>query len=320
MAAGVTLVSNLTVGQAVPTEFIAEIAVRQQQGRVVRNVVFQDILPSGEGNTYDISEMVRLSAFALVEGVDMAQAQQLSTTELLSLNPSEIGCQVVLSDKSASKFTKKGGSLPRMVGALLGNAIITKEDVDGLGQASGYTLGLGSDSTTMTLGHMIAAVNAIHGGDTTADSTAIAAGTMEPPSGQPISIIVNSRMAHPVHKELSGGTQVPNTDETTLVAQYGASMAAALRTSVDRAISPVAGATVFIDENLAKNASNGVVGMAFSKMSLAYIGFDGGVHIERERDSSLRGTEYNTWVYYAWGERKDIWGRKFTFDGSLPTS
>ena len=225
----------------------------------------------------------------------------------------------MLSDKSASKFTKKGGSLPRMVGALLGNAIITKEDVDGLGQASGYTLGLGSDATTMTLGHMIAAVNAIHGGDTTADGSVITAGTMEPPSGQAISIIVNSRMAHPVHKELAQGSRNDLT-ESTVVAQYGEKMAAALRTSIDRVISPVAGATVFIDENLAKNSSNGVVGMALSKMSLAYIGFDGGVHIERERDSSLRGTEYNTWVYYAWGERKDIWGRKFTFDGSLPTS
>src|SRR3990167_8962639 len=128
---GVTVVSNLTVGQAVPTEFIAEIATKNQQGRVMRNLVFQDILPEGEGNTYDISEFARLSAYALTEGVDMSQGQQLSTTELLSLNPSESGAQVILSDKAVGKFTKKGGSLPRMVGQLLGNAIIPKEDVDG---------------------------------------------------------------------------------------------------------------------------------------------------------------------------------------------
>ena len=317
---GVTVVTDLTVGQAVPTEFIAEIAVKNQQGRVVRNVVTQDILPDGEGNTYDVSEMARLSAFALVEGTDMAQAQQLSTNELLSLNPSEIGAQVVLSDKSANKFSKKGGSLPRMVGTLLGNAIITKEDVDGLGQATGYSLGIGAAGTTMTLGHLIAAVNAIHAGDTTADGSAITAGDPEPPQGQPISIIVNSRMAHPVHKELSSGAANPDTAESTVLAQYGPSMAAALRSSIDRAITPVAGATVFIDENIAKDTGNDSIGMAMAKMSQVYIGFDGGVHIERERDSSLRGTEYNTWVYYAWGERKDIWGRKLTFDAALPTS
>ena len=316
---GVTLVSDLTVGQAVPTEFIAEIATKNQQGRVVRNLVFNDTLPEGQGNTYDQTEFARLSAFALTEGVDMAQAQVLSNTELLSLNPSEIGAQVVLHDKAVGKFTKKGGSLPRLVGQLLGNAIIQKEDIDGLNQATGFARTVGAATTTMTLGHLIASVNAVRAGDITADGTASAAGLAEP-APDPIAIIVSTRMAHPVHKELAQGTQVPNTDESTLVAQYGAKMDANLRTSIDRALGTIAGATVFLDDNISKDSTDDSNGMTIAKMSTAYISFQGGVHIERERDSSLRGTEYNTWVYYAWGERKDIWGRQLTFDGTLSTS
>ena len=127
-------------------------------------------------------------------------------------------------------------------------------------------------------------------------------------------------MAHPVHKELAQGAANPDTAESTVLAQYGPSMATALRTSLDRALTPIAGAAVFIDENLGKDSVDDSNGMALTKMSQAYIGFQGGVHIERERDSSLRGTEYNTWVYYAWGERKDIWGRQLTFDATLATS
>src|SRR3990172_3939425 len=95
MAAGVTKKSS--VGDSVPTEFIADVLLKTQQGAVMRNLVDVHTLPEGEGGVYELTELTRAIAYALTEGVDMTQAQEI-TDSSVEVTPGEVGAQVVRTD------------------------------------------------------------------------------------------------------------------------------------------------------------------------------------------------------------------------------
>lgn len=307
MAAGAT--TRTSLADSVPTEFIAEVKLKEQEGDVMRNLVQNVTLPEGEGGNYEETELTRAIAYALTEGVDMAQAQEITDTPM-NITPGEVGAQVARTDLAAMQISKRA-NLPRLLGQILGNAIITKQDVDLLSLLSGFSVDLGTAGRSLTSGYIMAAADAIRAGGQAA--AAIVAGTPEP-APKPLYGVFNTNMMNTVKKELSlglpqavTGVQIPGTDYSVEVLK-------------EAAVRRIGGADIFEDNNMGKDASDDAVGGVFSKQALRYVKFGGGPKMEPDRDPSGRMTEMNIVVIYGTGEFKDGWGRKMTFDAASPTS
>lgn len=301
--------TRTSLADSVPTEFIAKVSATVQEGSVMRNLVRTVELPAGEGGTYEETELSRATAYALTEGVDMAQAQEI-TDSSMAISPGEIGAQIVRTDLSERMITKRA-NLPRLLGEILGNSIITKEDVDLLSLLDGFSVALGAAGATLTSGYIMAAGAAIRAGGQAAG--AITAGTPEP-APDPIYGVFNDNMMHSVNKELSlglatsvSGVQIPGTEYSVEVLK-------------NAAVRRIGGVDVYRDNNLGKDASDDAKGGVFSKEALRFVRFAGGPKMEPERDASGRWTEMNIVEVYGTGEKKDAWGREMLFDAASPTS
>jgi len=307
MAAGQTTKTSLA--DSVPTEFIAEVKLKEQEGDVMRNLVQNVTLPEGEGGVYEETELTRAIAYALTEGVDMAQAQEV-TDSSMEITPGEVGAQVARSDLATMQITRRA-NLPKLLGQILGNAIITKQDVDLLSLLDGFTVALGAAGTSLTSGYIMAAGAAIRAGGQAA--AAIVAGTPEP-APKPICGVFNDNQMHTVNKELSlglpqalSGVQIPGTEYSVEVLK-------------EAAVRRIGGVDVYIDNNMGKDANDDAKGGVFSKQALRYVRFGGGPKMEPDRDPSGRMTEMNIVVIYGTGEWKAAWGREMLFDAASPTS
>ncbi len=301
--------TTTSVADSVPTEFIAEVVLKNEQGSVMRGLVQNVTLPDGSGGTYEETELTRAIAYSLTEGVDMTQAQEI-TDGNMEISPGEVGAQIVRTDLSSRQITKKA-NLPRLLGSILGNAIITKEDVDLLTLLDGFTVDLGTAGRSLTSGYIMAAAAATRAGGQAA--AAISAGTPEP-APDPIQAVFNDNQMHNINKELSlglpqaeAGVQIPGTAYSVEV----------LKNAFVRRIG---GANVYIDNNMGKDAADDGIGGVFSKQALRFVRFGGGPNMEPERDASGRWTEMNIVEVYGTGEWKDAWGRQMTFDAASPTS
>jgi hypothetical protein len=300
--------TRTSLADSVPTEFIAEVKLTNQEGSIMRNLVESVTLPEGEGPIYEETELTRAIAYALTEGVDMTQAQEI-TDGHMEITPAEIGAQIVRTDLAERQIVRRA-NLPRLLGQILGNAIITKEDVDLLSLLDGFGVALGAAGTSLTSGYIMAAAAAIRAGGQAA--AAIVAGT-QTPAPDPIQAVFNDNQMHTVNKELSigiaapTGVQIPGTEYSVDVLK-------------NAAVRRIGGANVYIDNNLGKDASDDAKGGVFSKQALRFVRFGGGPKMEPERDASGRWTEMNIVEVYGTGEWKDAWGREMLFDAASPTS
>lgn len=302
--------SRSSVADSVPTEYIAEVKLKNQEGSVMRGLVQNVILPEGEGSVYEETELTRAIAYALTEGVDMTQAQEI-TDGSLEITPAEIGAQIVRTDLAGRQITRRT-DLARQLGKILGNAIITKEDVDLLTLLDGFGIDLGTAGRSLTSGYIMAAGAAIRGGGQAAGA-AVVAGTPEP-GPDPIYGVFSDNQMHTVNKELSlglpqaiSGVQIPGTDYSVEVLK-------------NAHVRRIGGVDVFIDNNIGKDSSDDAIGGVFSKQAVRFVRFGGGPKMEPERDASGRWTEMNIVEIYGTGEWKDNWGRQMTFDGAAATS
>src|SRR3989304_4466763 len=86
-----------SIDQAV-NKFLAESRFTlQERPGVVESSIRNEALPENEGPYLNIPKYGTVTTYALTQGVDMAQAQEITDT-LMSLQPTEFGAQVVLTD------------------------------------------------------------------------------------------------------------------------------------------------------------------------------------------------------------------------------
>lgn len=322
--------TKTSVADSLPDTFIAEVRTKVQEGPVMRPLVNNVTLPMGEGGQWEMTELSRATATALTDGTDLATADEI-TDSTLQITPTEFGAQVIVTDMAKDQITKRT-DLVRQVGRILGNAMITKEDIDLLTLLDGFSVALGSAGVSLTLGHILAASAAVRAGGQAAG--AITAGTQEPAPG-PFYGVFSDNQLHTVVKEFVWGQNFGTTaatDETfislpTNVYDTGTAAVGGINAQVsdNRAlreayVGKVGQAMVFADNNLGKDASDDAKGGVFSKEALVQVHFRGGPQMEEQRDASLRGTEYNIVMVKGTGEWKDNWGREMLFDAASPTS
>lgn len=296
---GVTGTSQ--IDQAVRT-FLAESRYTlQNKPGVVWGSIRIERLPENQGPSVRIPKYGTITTYALSEGVDMAQAQQISDT-LMTLTPAEFGSQTILSDMML--MTVKDEFF-RVAGKLHSDSYDRQREQTLSDDLSNYSGTSGSAGTAFALGHLSAGHAAIKYGQ-----PAAAAGRGGEPGPDPISCICTPAQSHSLKKTLAGGvgaagaTQVtPDADKVAFSEQYN-----------------VAGTTVKVTVNINKDASDDAVLGIFSKEAQIGVELGPGPSVGKERNESLRAWELNYVGRWARGEYNDSWGVAGTFDSVSPTS
>jgi hypothetical protein len=224
----------------------------------------------------------------------MAQAQQLADS-LLTVTPTEIGVQVLLTD--IVKLTRSD-NVVKMASKVISNALIKARDVDGTEMMDGFSQALGSGSgTTCTPGYLAAARALIAG-----NSTEISSDT-------PCVVI------HPYTYNDLVDIQVEGKLTTSGAQIYGAAgfpEEFAKKYSVGNYM----GMPIFTDANIAVD-TNAAKGGVFVKDAVVYVEL-WGAPVEPERDASARGDELNGTMCYAYGERTDTHGVELNLGATTP--
>jgi hypothetical protein len=273
----------------------ANVIYTTQDNGVFPNCFDKASVPKG-ARSYTEPKIGAVSAYALTEGVDMAQAQQLADS-LLTVTPTEIGVQVLLTD--IVKLTRSD-NVVKMASKVISNALIKARDVDGTEMMDGFATSLGSGSgTTCTPGYLAAARALIAGNST------------ELSSDTPCVVI------HPYTYNDLVDIQVEGKVTTSGVQVYGGAgfpEEFAKKYSVGNYM----GMPIFTDANIAVG-SNAAKGGVFVKDAVVYVEL-WGAKVEPERDASARGDELNGTMCYAYGERTDTHGVELNLGATAPTA
>lgn len=278
----------------------------QERAGIVRSTITVETLPENEGPSVNIPKYGQVSTYALTEGVDMTQAQEITDT-LMTITPAEFGAQVVLSDMMMMTVRD---SFFEVASNILRDSYDRQQDQTLCDDMDNYSIALGSAGTALTIGHLFAAVAAISDAGRAADSTAGRGGEIAP---RPYHGVFSPPQIHSLNKTLVGG--------------YGAAGATSITPETERARAnmgsfsiPGLDLTVHVDTNFLKDSSDDIKGGVYSPQAQILVELGGGPSVEKERDASLRSWELNYVGRWARGEYNDNWGREMLFDSARPSS
>lgn len=308
--AGVTGTSQ--INDAVE-KFVAESRYTlQERSGVGRSAMRIETFPSNEGPSVNIPKYGQVTTYALTEGVDMAQAQQITDTGM-TITPTEYGAQVFLTDLN---MMEAKDSFMEVARRILRDSFDRQQDQVLMDDYSSFSVDNGAAAAVLNVGEVMAGHASIKY-NAPADGTAGRGGE---PAPDPSFGVFTPAQIHALNKSLIGGTgasvvhasggtaSVHNTPETERAKMIGGAFT----------IDGIPGLTIMSDINLNKDTNDDVVGTIKSKEAAILVEL-GSVGIAPERDESLRGTEVNIVGRWARGEYDDDWGRAMTFDSALPT-
>jgi len=269
---------------------------------VVASSVRRERLPEHQGPSVNIPKYGTVTTYALTEGVDMAQAQQITDT-LMTITPAEFGVQVILTDLML--MTVKDEFF-RVAGRILADSYDRQreqtlcDDFDNYSNNQGTTTG-----QALTLGNIMAGHAAIKYGQ-----PAAAAGRGGEPGPDPITCVGTPAQIHSLKKTIVGAIGAASNTQPT--PDVGA-------TPYSEQFS-VAGVQIKQSININKDALDDAKLGIFSKEAQILVELGNSPDVERQRDASLRGWELNFTGRWARGEYNDSWGIEGLYDSANPTS
>src|SRR3990167_1710592 len=150
---GVTVKTQ--IDQATRT-FLAESRYTlQERPGVIAGSIRRERLPEHQGASVNIPKYGTVTTYALTEGVDMAQAQQITDT-LMTITPAEFGAQVILTD--LMMMTVKDEFF-RVAGRILADSFDRQreqtlcDDFDNYSNNQGTTTGVALNLGNIMAGH-----------------------------------------------------------------------------------------------------------------------------------------------------------------------
>ncbi len=301
---GVTGTSQI---DAAVEKFLAESRYqRQERPGVMRSSVKVERLPKNAGTLVNIPKFGQVTTYALTEGVDMTQAQQITDTNM-QITPAEFGAQVVLTDMMLDMVRD---DFFNVAGRILADSYERRLDQTLSDDLDNFSVALGSAGAALTIGLHMAAEAAISY-DAPADGSA---GRGDEPAPEPFYAVYTPAQLHSLRKTLDLPIQVSSGTPDNAQAQH-------IRGTF-RGEFKVAGlsATIKSSINLSKDTSDDAKGGVFSKEAIILVEHGDRASVEKERDASLRGWELNYVGRWGRGEYEDGWGREMLFDSSKPTS
>lgn len=274
----------------------------QERPGVIWGNIRKETLPAGSGPSVNIPKYGTVNTYSLTEGIDMAQAQEITDTGL-AITPAEYGAQVILTDMLL-RTTKD--EFFRVAGRILGDSFDRQREQTLCDDMDNFSVALGSAGTALNVGHVMAGYASVKY-NTSANG---AAGRGGEPAPDPVYGFFTPAQIHSLKKTMVGGigaaanTQVaPDLARTT----YGDEF-------------EVGGVMIRGTINFNKDTSDDVKGGIISKEALIGVQLGEGPSAEKERDASLRAWEVNFVGRWARAEYNDAWGREALFDSALPSS
>ncbi len=323
MATGTTAVAQL---DNMRRTMIAEAQLVQEHKEVMAKLVATRRLPKQQGTTYNMPYLGAITAASLTDGVEFDSPQQITDTNV-SFTPAEVGVQVLWTKRLNLVITE---DFPRLAADLMMNAIEYKRDTDLLGQLDSFAGIAGAAGTAFHHGLAAAAVNAVREGRTanvTSGTVVARTGartTGDPPTGQPISIVLHERNRYDLTVQYGGlaavaqGTAVAaGTAQSSVGAGGTGSYEQRWRETYFTGFK-IMGAEVYVDNNLTIDSSDDIKGGVFAREAIQHITFQGVQDYQVTTDDG-RAVKHTIWVDYGFGEYNDSWGRELYVDATAPS-
>lgn len=292
MASGETYTGNLT--DSLDVVVASARIVREHEG-VMPPLVDTQTLSEGTGLAWKEVSFAQLTAQNVAETERLSNPQTFTDTAF-SITPTVVGIHTVLTDRVKARIDRKAYV---KLGSLAQNAIQRKKDEDLLVVLDGATTSLCGQGTTLTTGHVDAAVVRI-----TSNSTE--------PGNPPINVVLHGYQIRDIADEIKAGlgTYVIGEGMTARVFQEGI-----------RGIT-INGARIYEDGNITIDSSSDAKGGVFAKEGIVLVQGRSPWHKERE-EPDLGGGATSVWVYdeYAAGERSSgNWVYELYSDATAPSS
>jgi hypothetical protein len=265
--------------------------VREQQG-VMPQLVDRERLAMGQGLTWREIAMQNLNdATPVSEGEEYDNPQQLAEA-LLTATPSEVGFELVLTDRMKKRVDKK---VLGKTGGLAGASMQRTKSKDGITQLDSFSTSFGGSGTTFAEGYIESAVVTIEGNATE-------------PGERPIYTVLHPFLKRDISAELApiGAIAIPDGPTAALI-----------KTGVDNGT--YGGSQVFFDAVVAPDGSNDHKGGTFAKRAIVLVeGYD--LYSESERLVGRRAEALYMFDEYIYIERFDTGGVEQYFNATAPTS
>lgn len=294
----------------------------QLQGNLT-TLVTNDPLPNGMGTTWNSPKFGTYTAYSLTQGVDMAQLQDLTATNIV-VTPAEVGVQAIFTWKSLAQWSE---NVLQRAGVIMRRAMDRKKDVDISGLFSGLDRTAGAAGQWLAIGHLTASVSRLTGGTNTA-GTAITAGSgTNVVEEGPFYGVFRPESMHNLARNLVGGPAFqqssPVTTSIGAIGDPGSVADSVTRGGVQSLYQGnMGGVDLYRCANLSKDTSDDTVGAVFAKGAMVFVPMEyQGIGDDMiEDDKSLRASELNYVEDYGFAELDGNLGVGVTVDASPVSS
>jgi len=290
MATGNTTTGSLA--DSLPTVIASARLVRENEG-VVAQLVDKQTLGEGMGTTWNEVSYDQLTAQAVTETTTLDNPQQISDS-LLTVTPTVVGILTVITDRVAARITKNGYA---KLGALAQNAMQRKKDEDGITVFDGFSNSYCGTGSTLTSGHIGAAMALIMGNATE-------------PGKAPFRCVLHPYQIHDIDDEIVAG-----------VGTYPVGEGLTARVFTEGFRGMIAGAQVYPCGNIAPDSTPDAIGAVFARDAIILVqGRAPRAVPVRAEDIGGGATKLYHYDEYAYAERLDTWGVEIKSDATAPTS
>lgn len=290
MAIGNTITGSLA--DSLPTVIASARIVREHEG-VMPQLVDKVTLGEGVGLSWNEVKYDQLSAQAITETTELDNPQQVSDS-LFTVTPTVIGIETVITDRVAARITKNGYA---KLGSLAQNAMQRKKDEDGLTVLDGFSNSYCGAGSTLTSGHVSAAMAIIQGNATE-------------PGNPPFRCVLHPYQIKDIEDEIVAG-----------VGTYPIEEGLTARVFTEGFRGMIAGAQLYPDGNMTVDSSDDAKGGVFAQEAIVIVqGRSPRMVAVRAEEIGGGATKVYHYDEYAYGERADHWGCELLSDATAPTS
>jgi len=291
MPAGNTTTGSLS--ESLPSVIASARIVRDYEG-VMPQLVDKVTLGEGVGLTWSEVSFSALEAQNITESTVLDNPQQIEDS-LMSITPQVIGIETLITDRVAARIDKKAYA---KIGGLAQKAIQRKKDSDGLAVLDGATTSLCGAGSTLTSGHLSAAI------------ARISSNATEP--------------GNPPYRAVLHGYQIKDIQDELVAAVGTAAITDGLTARVfsEGFKGKVFGAEIYEDGNITIDSSYDAKGGVFAKEAIVLVQ-GRAPRVVAVRAENIGGGATRVYHYdeYAYGERSaGNWLFEIYSDATAPTS
>lgn len=290
MASGNTTTGSLA--DSLPDVKSSARIVREYEG-VMPNLCEKQTLGEGIGLSWNEITLAQLTAQDVTETEEHDNPQQISDTEF-TVTPTVTCVETCITDRVAARISKLAFA---KIGSLAQNAIQRKKDEDGLTMLDSFSNSYCGAGSTLTSGHISAAVGLITGNTTE-------------PGNPPYRCVLHPYQIHDIQDEIVAG-----------VGTYILGEGMTQRVFTEGFRGTIAGAQVYPDGNITIDSSTDAKGGVFAQEALVLVqGRAPKLYTEWTPKIGGGATKVYHFDEYAYGERQDTWGVEIYSDATAPTS